>query len=236
VTVTPREPAVPERRPRPSSRVLLDWVARAADERTRMQRSRFAEAIFLGRPHRSLDRAMAATYFSLFSWVWANLAGDAVHLQPFGAALSALDALGELNGRPAPRLVVDVGTGAGRSAVMLADRFPAARVEGVDISRRMLREASRTERSNLAFRRGDVRRLPYPAASVDLLSCVNSVVSPAEAHRVLTDGGLLIAASTWFPPRDDSSVWIRRFRECGFALLDRGGSRESSWEIWRSDT
>ncbi len=208
-------------------RRLAEPLAATADTHTRAHRSRAAEAIFIGRRPRLVDQVATSAYFSLFSWVWAGLAANAAHLDPFVAALDALDPACD------PRLVIDVGTGAGRSAVLLAERFPGARVEGLDASRRMLHEAAERPRpANLGFRRADVRRLPYAAATVDLVACLNAIVSPPEVRRILAGDGLLVTASTWFPPRDEESLWMRRFGECGFDLADRGGAGCASWEVW----
>src|SRR5688572_26856083 len=57
------------------------------------------------------------------------------HLTAFAAAL--------LRVRPAPERVLEVGTGTGVGALLAAREFPTARVRGVDLSERMVREAKR---------------------------------------------------------------------------------------------
>jgi len=206
----------------------LAGVAATAERRTRDARSRLAEAVFFGEPVRTGDRIASQLYFSVFSGVWGDLAGSAEHLAPFNRAIAALPP--EL----APRLIVDVGTGAGASAAMLARRWPEARVEGVDVSRRMVRLAARLhDRPNLVFRQADVVRLPYPAASVDLVTCVNAIVDPVEIRRILAPTSRLVMASTWFPLRDASSTWVTRFQETGFVRTDSAGIGDGSWELWR---
>ena len=207
----------------------LDQIAVAADERTRAARGRSAEALFMGERMKPADYAVTSAYFSAFSWRWARHAVDPGHLKSFGAALDALPTDFE------PDFVLDVGTGAGGSAAMLADHFPRARVEAVDTSRQMLRAARRVNaRPNLTFRHADVRRLPYETSSVDLVCCFNSIVAPPEIHRLLKADGLLLTASTWFPPRDEQSSWVRRFRDSGFDLVTQQPSGDGSWEIWRA--
>jgi len=66
-----------------------------------------------------------------------------------------------------PDRIVDLGCGTGRLTRMLADRWPAAQVVGLDSSAPMLAEAARTT-SRVAWELGDVGRWS-PARPVDLL-------------------------------------------------------------------
>lgn len=202
-------------------------LADAAETWSRPRRSRLGHQVFLGEQTKLLDRVVTSAYFSLFSWTWADLGEEPGHLVPFEAALQALP-----DGMK-PVKVADVGVGAGRSTALLAQRFPTAEVIGFDLSRRMVREARRHQHPNLRFRRADGRRLPLADADLDLVTCVNAVMPPPEGARVLRPGGVLITASTWFPPRDENSDWIRRFRSAGFDLVAQGASEQGSWEVWR---
>ncbi|MBN1091408.1 trans-aconitate 2-methyltransferase [Blastococcus sp. TML/M2B] len=75
----------------------------------------------------------------------------------------------------APAVVVDLGCGEGSATALLADRWPAARVTGVDSSPAML--ATAPARPGLEFRLGDVRDW-RPDGPVDVL------VSNAVLHWV----------------------------------------------------
>ena len=104
-----------------------------------------------------------------------------------------------------PRLVVDAGAGTGRSSLALKRRYPNARVVAVDLAVAMLRASGRRAWWRRAgdFDRvcGDLERLPFADASVDLL--FSNLALPwcdpdralAEARRVLAPRGLLSATT-----------------------------------------
>lgn len=101
--------------------------------------------------------------------------------------------------------VLELGCGTGRVAIPLAKA--GARVVGVDRSASMLARArNRLRRSTLGgslqLVRGDVRGLPFPAASFGLVAAPYGILQSlldddtldgalAEAHRVLRKGGTL---------------------------------------------
>jgi malonyl-CoA O-methyltransferase len=99
-----------------------------------------------------------------------------------------------------PAVALDLGCGTAHAAEALARRYRGARVLGLDLAESMLREARRRHR----FRRpmglvcGDLRRLPLPDSSVDLvfsnlaLQWSDDLDSAlAELRRVLRPHGLL---------------------------------------------
>jgi ubiquinone/menaquinone biosynthesis C-methylase UbiE len=80
-----------------------------------------------------------------------------------------LDALSPLDGRG----VLDVGTGTGRAAIVLAKA--GAIVTAIDASREMLAVAERRAREEgvqVSFRQGDVHRLDFPDRSFDAVVCL----------------------------------------------------------------
>jgi len=94
--------------------------------------------------------------------------------------------------------VIDVGCGDGFFTSLLAEN--QARVVGLDNSDAFLRQARANygNRQNLEFLKGDVRRLPFDDASVDIVWSAHSMHSYpdvphclAEFRRVLRPGGLL---------------------------------------------
>src|SRR3954470_23544762 len=88
-----------------------------------------------------------------------------------------LDLVGRI-GAAQPRAVVDLGCGPGTLTALLAERWPEARVEGIDSSPDMiaaaqsdvgsLRRATPSQRGQLSFELGDVADWA-PAADVDVI-------------------------------------------------------------------
>ena len=64
---------------------------------------------------------------------------------------------------PSPRRVVDVGCGPGALTALLADRWPAAQVLGLDSSPEMIATAAGTTRPNLRFELADAADWSMPA-------------------------------------------------------------------------
>lgn len=130
----------------------------------------------------------------------------------------------------APELILDVGSGTGVASRALAQRYPAARVVGLDIAHAMLQVARQSDpwwkrklpflSGNLpSYVGGDLERLPLPTSSVNLLCsnlalqwCNDLPAAFAEFRRVLAPGGLLMF--TTFGPDT-----LRELRQA-FAGLD----------------
>lgn len=99
-------------------------------------------------------------------------------------------------GAERPRAVVDLGCGAGNLTALLAERWPDARVTGLDSSPEMVAEAVRTARSHglpVEFAVGDVRDWT-PPPDVDV------VVSSAALHWVPGHEELLTGWTRRLPP------------------------------------
>jgi ubiquinone/menaquinone biosynthesis C-methylase UbiE len=108
--------------------------------------------------------------------------------------------------------VLDVGSGTGQLALMLARRLlPDGAVEGIDASAEMVRRAAaKAARSKLpvTFRIARAQRLPYPDASFDAVTCTLALHHVAgndrraainEMYRVLRPGGRLLIADLQEP-------------------------------------
>jgi ubiquinone/menaquinone biosynthesis C-methylase UbiE len=113
-------------------------------------------------------------------------------ISPIPGHLTALEAgLDRLN-RP-PERTLDVGTGTGVAALLLARRFPRAHVVGIDISEPMIRLARAKLDGELAtrveFAVADAAVLPFDASSFDLVAQVSVPVFFDEIARVLQPGG-----------------------------------------------
>ena len=111
------------------------------------------------------------------------------------AALERLDA--------EPRRILDLGTGTGIGARLLAKRFPAAEIVGVDLSARMIEEARRRLPPELAervcFEVADASALPFGAADFDLVVLLNMIPFFEELARVTAPGGAVVFASSGGP-------------------------------------
>ena len=100
-----------------------------------------------------------------------------------------------------PRVIVDLGCGAGAGAAALKRRYPRARVLAIDSAFEMTREAHRQRRfwRRYACLCADGRALPLAAQSVDLVfsnlmlqGCDDPPALFSQVQRVLRPGGLML--------------------------------------------
>ena len=143
---------------------------------------------------------------------------------PYETALEAVD--------PAPQRALDLGTGTGFGAFMVARRFPEADVVGADLSEKMLEQARRNTpaelRDRVTFQRADASKLPYDDDEFDLVAHANMIPFFDEVARVVAPGGQVIFAYSsgsqtpiYVPSeRLQSELEDRGFAE--FATFDRG--------------
>jgi ubiquinone/menaquinone biosynthesis C-methylase UbiE len=126
-------------------------------------------------------------------WDQRTTAGSVGHLAPLAAAL--------LHVKPAPERALEVGTGTGAGALLLAREFPQARVRGVDFSEEMIRGAKAKvgldPEGRIAFRVADAADLPYEDDSFDLVVHLNMPPFMGEVGRILRPEGQVIVASSW---------------------------------------
>jgi malonyl-CoA O-methyltransferase len=138
----------------------------------------------------SLDKNKIAASFSRSAERYDEFAGIQKRL--------AKDLVGSIPSvRPAPSDILDIGSGTGSVAFLLADKFKGSKVVGCDIALGMVRKAINNNRyPNVNFEVADAEALPYPDASFDLVASsttyqwVNDLPKAfAEAKRVLKPGG-----------------------------------------------
>jgi SAM-dependent methyltransferase len=140
-------------------------------------------------------------------------------LVPLGAALDRL--------HEAPRKALDLGTGTGKAARVVAKRFPGAEVVGVDLAREMVEEAQRLLPSELAgrvsFEVADGASLPFPDGAFDLVVLQNMIPFFEELGRITAPGGRVIFA---FSRGAETPIWVppeklrARLREVGFGDVE----------------
>jgi SAM-dependent methyltransferase len=165
-------------------------------------------------------------------WDERTGAGSPEHLAPLAAA--ALQVSGP------PERILDVGTGTGEGALMLAREFPQARVRGIDISEEMVRSAQAKigldPEGRVAFRVADAAALPYEAESFDLVTLLNMPPFFAELARVLRPGGYAIVAASWgadTPFYTPTPVLERGFRRRGVEPVHAATVQQGTYFVGR---
>jgi ubiquinone/menaquinone biosynthesis C-methylase UbiE len=103
----------------------------------------------------------------------------------------------------APGRALDLGTGTGDAAFLMARRWPETEVLGLDFSERMVDEARAKTPSELAgrvrFEAADARHLPLPDGSIDLVGMNNMIPFFDELARVIAPGGHVVVAYSQGP-------------------------------------
>lgn len=165
-------------------------------------------------------------------WDERTSAGSAEHLAPLAAAL--------LHVTPAPERALEIGTGTGTGALLVAREFPQASVRGIDVSPEMI-EAARSKvgldpEGRVAFRVADAADLPYGDESFDLVTHLNMPPFAGEVARVLRPGGHAIVASSWGPATPfytPSKVLDWAFAKHGVEPLATGTAGEGTFWVGR---
>jgi ubiquinone/menaquinone biosynthesis C-methylase UbiE len=145
----------------------------------------------IGSPNQHFDR-WAKTYEDSYM---QNLLFDKVHQ-------SVLDMVpGDLH----PKNIMDIGCGTGRLLRRAGQRFPAARLSGVDLSESMIAQANLLT-PGARFYVGQAESLPLPDASVDLVLSTMSfhhwmdqAQGVRQVARVLRPGGVFILGDMNMP-------------------------------------
>ena len=154
------------------------------------------------------------------------------YLAPLAAAL--------LHVRPEPERALDIGTGLGDGALLIAREFPHARVRGVDLSKEMVRRAQARigldPEGRVAFKAADAAALPYEDESFDLVTQLNVPVFFSEIARVLRPGGFVVIAASFgasTPFYTPDSVLRRGFRKRGLETVETGGAAAGTYFLAR---
>jgi SAM-dependent methyltransferase len=154
------------------------------------------------------------------------------YLAPLAAAL--------LHVRPEPERALDIGTGLGDGALLIAREFPHARVRGVDLSEEMVRRAQARigldPEGRVAFKVADASNLPFEDESFDLVAQLNMPPFFAEIARVLRPGGFALIAASWGPGTPfytPESVLRRGFRKRGLEAVENGEAGHGTYFVAR---
>jgi SAM-dependent methyltransferase len=183
-----------------------------------------------------LFRGPLRAQFDALAPEWDEILGDEA-LAPLDAALGRLET--------APGRILDLGTGTGKAARLVAERFPQAEVVGVDLAPAMVEQASRLLPRELAghvcFEVADASALPFGDGEFDLIVLLNMIPFFGELARVTAPAGTVIVAHVsgpstpiWTPPETLRArlalLGFERFEELaagsGTALLARRPNQE----------
>ena len=124
-------------------------------------------------------------------------------LAPSWESRRAIDAVAPLEAALArlekkPVRALDLGTGTGHGARLLAQRFPEAEVIGVDLAPAMVEEARRLLpadlRRRVRFEVADASSLPFEDGAFDLVALLNMIPFFDELARVTADEGVVVLA------------------------------------------
>ncbi len=165
-------------------------------------------------------------------WDERTSAGSPTHLAALAAGLTHV--------RPVPERALEIGTGTGTGALLIAREFPRARVRGIDIAEPMVKRArdriGLDPEGRVAFRVADAADLPYEDESFDLVAELNMPPFFAEIARVLRPGGFVVHASSWgrSTPFWTSEGDLRRgFKRHGVQERASGGASGGSFWVGR---
>jgi ubiquinone/menaquinone biosynthesis C-methylase UbiE len=146
-----------------------------------------------------LFRGPLRAQFDRLASVWEWRLGPEA-LAPLAAALGRV---------PPPTRALDLGTGTGKGARLVAERFPDAEVLGVDLSPAMVAAAGRLLPPELAprvaFEVGDASRLHFADRSFDLVVLLNMIPFFEELARVTAAGGALVVTFSLGPA---TPIWV----------------------------
>jgi SAM-dependent methyltransferase len=181
-----------------------------------------------------LLRPLARRFFDREAPTWGDRVdrSSAEYLAPLAAGL--------LHVQPEPERALDLGTGTGDAALLLAREFPQARVRGVDISEEMIRRAQARigldPEGRVAFRVADAAALPYDDSSFDLVAQLNMPPFYEETARVLRPGGTFVIAASWgeaTPFYTPEPVLRRGFERSGLEKVTDGGAAAGTYFVAR---
>jgi SAM-dependent methyltransferase len=158
---------------------------------------------------------------------WGSRAAAAGRLEGLEAGLESIPG-------PRPRRILEIGTGFGDGAALIAQRFPEAEITAVDMSERMLEGARERLPERVAVQRADAGALPFPDGSFDLVAQLNVPVYFSEIARVTAPGGCVLVASSLGPSTPyytPHAVLRRKLARRGLREARSGAAGPGDWFI-----
>lgn len=140
--------------------------------------------------------------------------------------------------RSKPHKILDVASGTGDLAILLARRIPTASVLGVDLSQGMLdigakKVAEANLESRVSFQVADCLSLPLPDDSFDCVSVAYGVrnfqdllAGYKEMHRVIRTGGMLCVIELSTPDSPLVRPFYRFYTKCIIPAVGRLVSKD----------
>jgi SAM-dependent methyltransferase len=105
-----------------------------------------------------------------------------------------------------PGRVLDLGTGTGAVARLVAERFPEAEIVGADMATQMIEEARRvTDSPRITYQLADAQKLPFADGAFDLITLGNMIPFFDELARVVTPGGRVLIA---YSAGDETPIYV----------------------------
>src|SRR5256714_13723976 len=129
-----------------------------------------------------LFRGPLRRQFARLAPQWAEI----IQPDPLAAFELALEQV-----EPPPRRALDLGTGTGAAALVVARRFPAAEVLGIDLADSMIAEARR-KTDRVRFEVGDAAALRFEDGAFDLVTHANMIPFFDELARLVAPGGSVV--------------------------------------------
>jgi SAM-dependent methyltransferase len=107
---------------------------------------------------------------------------------------------------PPPGRVLDLGTGTGAVARLVAERFPEAEIVGADMAPQMIEEARRvTDSPRITYQVADAQKLPFADGVFDLVTLGNMIPFFDELARVVKPGGRMLIA---YSAGDETPIYV----------------------------
>jgi SAM-dependent methyltransferase len=105
-----------------------------------------------------------------------------------------------------PGRVLDLGTGTGAVARLVAERFPEAEIVGADMATQMIEEARRvTDSPRVTYQVADAQKLPFADGAFDLVTLGNMIPFFGELARVVKPGGRVLIA---YSAGDETPIYV----------------------------
>lgn len=126
------------------------------------------------------------------------------HFLSFGIDIAWRKKMVRMARRQAPEHILDIATGTGDQALLMAKKLAPKRIDAVDLSEKMMeigqeKAAKKGFADTIFFQRADCQSLPFGHNTFDLVTISfgvrnfeNLAQSLSEIHRVLKPGGLLL--------------------------------------------